>query len=74
MRSAALADTLGRLACILLMNWRRLTCNVFARRTWWRWLKEVEAGGNDVKNPFYRVEKKLSVVQTSVEVTESSLI
>lgn len=33
----------------------------------------VEAGGNDVKNPFYRVEKRLSVVQTSVEVTESSL-
>ena len=36
-------------------------------------MKEVVAGGNDVKNPFYRVEKKLSVVQTSVEVTESSL-
>ena len=37
-------------------------------------MKEVEAGGNDVKNPFCRVEKKLSVVQTSVEVTESSLL
>ena len=32
----------------------------------------VEAGGNDVKNPL--TEKKFnSVVQTSVEVTESSL-
>ena len=36
-------------------------------------VETVEAGGNDVKNPFYRVEKRLSVVQTSVEVTESSL-
>ena len=33
----------------------------------------VEAGGNDVKNPL--TEKKFnSVVQTSVEVTESSLL
>ena len=37
-------------------------------------VETVEAGGNDVKNPFYRVEEKLSVVQTSVEVTESSLL
>ena len=37
-------------------------------------VETVEAGGDDVKNPFYRVEKKLSVVQTSVEVTESSLL
>ena len=36
-------------------------------------VETVEASGNDVKNSFYRVEKRLSVVQTSVEVTESSL-
>ena len=36
-------------------------------------VETVEAGGNDVKNPFYRVEKSSPVVQTSVEVTESSL-
>ena len=32
-------------------------------------VETVEAGGNDVKNPFDN-----SVVQTSVEVTESSLL
>lgn len=35
-------------------------------------VETVEAGGNDVKNPFRREEDN-SVVQTSVEVTESSL-
>ena len=35
-------------------------------------VETVEAGGNDVKNPFCR-EDDNSVVQTSVEVTESSL-
>ena len=33
-------------------------------------VETVEAGGNDVKNPFRRTI--ISVVQTSVEVTESS--
>lgn len=36
-------------------------------------LKEVEAGGNGVQNPRSRVESLISVVQTPVEVTESSL-
>jgi hypothetical protein len=36
-------------------------------------VETVEAGGNDVKNPFCR-EDDNSVVQTSVEVTESSLL
>ena len=37
-------------------------------------LKEVEAGGNDVKNPMLAEKRLRSVVQTSVEVTESSLL
>lgn len=35
-------------------------------------LKEVEAGGNGVKNPMLAEKRLRSVVQTSVEVTESS--
>ena len=37
-------------------------------------LKEVEAGGNGVQNPESRRDDIISVVQTSVEVTESSLL
>ena len=38
-------------------------------------LKEVEAGGNDVQNPKAEQRRDYnSVVQTSVEVTESSLL
>lgn len=36
-------------------------------------VETVEACGNDVKNPYSRRRRILSVVQTSVEVTESSL-
>lgn len=43
------------------------------RRTLEFGLKEVEAGGNGVQNPRSRVESLISVVQTPVEVTESSL-
>ena len=35
-------------------------------------VETVEAGGNDIKNPF-ESRRLLSVVQMSVEVTESSL-
>jgi hypothetical protein len=34
-------------------------------------VETVEAGGNDTKNPFL-AEENISVVQVSVEVTESS--
>ena len=46
---------------------------ILGRRTWGLGLKEVEAGGNDVTNPYGEDEDYMSVVQTSVEVTESSL-
>lgn len=37
-------------------------------------VETVEAGGNDVQNPLQAEEDDISVVQTSVEVTESSLL
>lgn len=46
---------------------------LIGRRTLEFGLKEVEAGGNGVQNPSSRVGEYESVVQTSVEVTESSL-
>lgn len=46
---------------------------LIGRRTLEFGLKEVEAGGNGVQNPSSRVGEYESVVQTPVEVTESSL-
>ena len=37
-------------------------------------VETVEAGGNGVQNPYTQKKTILSVVQTSVEVTESSLL
>ena len=37
-------------------------------------VETVEAGGNDTKNPFGQRLEHNSVVQVSVEVTESSLL
>ena len=45
MRSAALADTLGRLALYSPL------AEYYCKKDLVGWLKEVVAGGNDVKNP-----------------------
>ena len=70
----ALADLWGRLALIGGKTpHNRLSRLCYCKKDSRVGLKEVEAGGNGVQNPSSRVESLISVVQTPVEVTESSL-